>query len=264
MKQINGLAVFEDGHKNNKPVIFIHGFPFDHTMWRNQIDFLKNSYYCVTYDVRGLGQSAPGDGQFTIESLTDDLFQIMDELKLNKPVVCGLSMGGYIALRSIERAQDRFSGLVLMNTKAAPDDNEGKIKRAEGIKTINTRGIEKFISGFVPNCFSDAAMTEMKDMYESTLSKSMKSSPAGVKGCLLAMAARTDTEPFLDKIEVPTLVLCGSLDKLIPRPVMLAMSEKIRDSEFAATPRAGHLTPLENPEFVNDVLAGFLNRRVKR
>lgn len=263
MKQIKGLEVFDEGHKNNKPVVFIHGFPFDHTMWHNQVEFLKQNYYCITYDVRGLGNSDAGDGQYTIESFTDDLFQIMDELKLNKPVLCGLSMGGYIALRAVERSQERFGGLVLMNTKAAPDDNEGKLKRADGVKKINTQGIEKFIAGFVPNCFSDVAINEMKDIYEDTLNKSLKSNPAGVKGCLLAMAGRTDTDPFLEKIEIPALVLCGSLDKLIPPPVMRAMSEKIKGSEFAATPRAGHLTPLENPEFVNDVLAGFLHRRIK-
>jgi pimeloyl-ACP methyl ester carboxylesterase len=262
MKQISGLQVFEDGHKNNKPVIFIHGFPFDHTMWRNQVEFLKQNYYCITYDIRGLGQSGPGDGQYTIEGFADDIFQIMDELKLNKPVLCGLSMGGYIALRAAERDQKLFGGLVLMNTKAAPDDNEGKLKRAEGIKKINAQGIEKFIAGFVPNCFGDIAVNEMKDVYEDTLNKSMKSNPTGVKGCLLAMAGRTDTDPFLEKIEIPALVLCGSLDKLIPAQVMRRMSEKIKDSEFAATPRAGHLTPLENPDFVNDVLAGFLRRRI--
>ncbi|MCU7491498.1 MAG: alpha/beta fold hydrolase [Ignavibacteria bacterium] len=263
MKQINGLQVFEDGHKNNKPVIFIHGFPFDHTMWQNQVEFLKQNYYCITYDVRGLGKSEAGDGQYTIESFTDDMFQIIDELKLMKPVICGLSMGGYIALRAVERDQERFSGLVLMNTKAAADDNEGKLKRAEGIKKINAQGIEKFIRGFVPNCFSDMALSEMKDMYEDTLNKSIRSNPTGVKGCLLAMAGRTDMDLFLEKIKIPTLVLCGSLDKLIPPPVMRAMAEKIKDSEFAATPRAGHLTPLENAEFVNDVLAGFLSRRIK-
>ncbi|HEX2869438.1 MAG TPA: alpha/beta hydrolase [Ignavibacteriales bacterium] len=263
MKMINGIAVFEDGHKNNKPLVFIHGFPFDHTMWRNQVEFLKQNYYCITYDIRGLGQSEPGDGQYTIDGFADDLFQIIDELKLIKPVICGLSMGGYIALRALERDQARFGGVVLMSTKAQADDNAGKLKRAEGIKKINSRGIEEFIAGFVPNCFGDIAQTEMKDMYEDTLQKSMKSSPAGVKGCLLAMAGRTDTDTFLEKIEIPALVLPGSIDKLIPADVMRRMSEKIKDSEFAAAPRAGHLTPLENPDFVNDVLAGFLNRRIK-
>jgi len=264
MKLINGLAVFEDGHKNNKPVVFIHGFPFDHTMWHNQIDFLKNDFYCVTYDLRGLGQSKAGQGQYTIEGFTDDLFEIMDELKLSRPVLCGLSMGGYIALRAMERNQERFSGLALMDTKASADDNEGKLKRADGIKKINLQGIKNFIAGFVPNCFGDIAMQEMKDMYETTLDKSLKSDPVGVKGCLLAMAGRTDTEPFLEKIEVPALVMCGSLDKLIPPEVMRGMAEKIKGSEFASVPRAGHITPLENPEFVNDVLAGFLRRLIKK
>ncbi|MCU7496457.1 MAG: alpha/beta fold hydrolase [Ignavibacteria bacterium] len=263
MKIINGLAVFEDGHKSNKPVIFIHGFPFDHTMWQNQVEFLKNNRYCVTYDVRGLGQSDAGDGQYTIESFTDDLLQIVDELKLNKPVLCGLSMGGYIALRAVQREQKRFGGLVLMSTKASQDDNDGKLKRAEGIKKINTQGVEKYVAGMMPNCFCDLTMQEMKEVYDETLNKAVKYNPTGVKGCLLAMAGRLDLESFLMEIEVPALVICGSLDKIVLPGAMREISEKIKDSEFAATPRAGHITPLENPEFINDILSGFLNRRVK-
>jgi len=101
-KQINGLAVYTYGNKKNTPIIFVHGFPLDNTMWKNQIKFLQKDYYCITYDVRGLGNSYVGDGQYTMEAYVWDLFSIINELNLNKPVLCGLSMGGYISLRAVE------------------------------------------------------------------------------------------------------------------------------------------------------------------
>ena len=92
------IQIFKAGRPERKSIIFIHGFPFDHYMWDKQINELKSSYNCVTYDIRGLGISPAGDGQFTLESFVDDLESIINEFKLDKPVLCGLSMGGYIAL----------------------------------------------------------------------------------------------------------------------------------------------------------------------
>ena len=94
---INSLSVNTFGDQNNQPIIFIHGFPYDHSMWENQINFLKEKYFCVAYDVRGLGESYVGDGQYTMEAYVNDLFSIINELKLKRPILCGLSMGGYIA-----------------------------------------------------------------------------------------------------------------------------------------------------------------------
>lgn len=262
MKLINGLAVYESGNSSHQPVIFIHGFPFDHQMWKNQVEFLKNDYYCITYDLRGLGQSHVGDGQYTIEGYADDLFNLMGELKLENPVVCGLSMGGYIALRAIEKDEKQFGGMILIDTKSAADNDEGRLKRAAGIKKINSEGSEKFIEEFVPGCFGDIALKEMPEVYDKVLKRSLRSNPVGLKGCLLAMAGRTDTTPYLENITIPSLIICGSIDKLVPPPVMREMSDRIKASEFAAVPRAGHLSPLENPEFINDMLAGFLRRRI--
>ncbi|MCL4278817.1 MAG: alpha/beta hydrolase, partial [Ignavibacteriaceae bacterium] len=101
-KIINDLAVFISGEENLKSIIFVHGFPYDHQMWQPQIEELKKDYFCVSYDIRGLGESPANDGQFTMESFVDDLERIVDELKLYKPVLCGLSMGGYSSLRAME------------------------------------------------------------------------------------------------------------------------------------------------------------------
>jgi pimeloyl-ACP methyl ester carboxylesterase len=255
---INNLSVFTSGNTNNKSIIFVHGFPFDHRMWDAQIEALSEDYCYITYDIRGLGESPAGDGQFTMESFVDDLETIIDELKLNLPVLCGLSMGGYISLRAMERMEKRFRALILCDTKALADDNAGKIKRAEGIKSINENGVENFVGQFVPNCFSDNFMMKNKPGYEEVLIRSKSSSPIGVKGGLLAMAGRTDTTAFLPNILIPTLVICGEEDKLTPPDVMKSMADQINNSEFHVIDRAGHMAPLEAADIVNEKMRSFL------
>ncbi len=259
---INGLSVNTFGKPENKSIIFIHGFPYDYTMWQNQINALKENYYCIAYDVRGLGESYVGDGQYTMEFYVEDLFSIIEELKLQKPVLCGLSMGGYIALRAVERNQDLFGALILCDTRPEADDNAGKLKRSFNIKMINTEGLKKFVDYFVPTCLADETIEEQKELFSSILNKSYQHNPIGVKGAIIAIMSRTDTSSFLTQIKIPTLILCGSFDKLTPPQVMRSMSEKIPDSEFAIIPRAGHLSPLENPNVANDLIKGFLKRKL--
>lgn len=256
--KISNLSVFTTGNPDSKPIFFVHGFPFDHYMWDSQIKKFSDKYYCVTYDIRGLGNSPAGEGQFTIETFVDDLEIILTELNLVKPVLCGLSMGGYISLRTVERMESKFSALILCDTKSLPDDNEGKIKRAAGIKAIDDNGVEAFVKQFVFNCFSVSFMKNHKTEYEAVINRSINNNPMGVKGCLLAMAARTDTSAYLPEISIPTLIICGSEDKLTPPNVMKEMSRRIQGSKFVLVDSAGHMTPIEAPEIVNSAIEEFL------
>lgn len=257
-KTINGLPVFLSGQGKPKSIIFVHGFPYNHFMWDEQVNEFNKNHFCVTYDIRGLGESSVGDGQFTIEMFVDDLESIVDELKLDKPVLCALSMGGYISLRAIERIQNKFSGLILCDTKSEADDNIGKLKRAMAIKQINNGDFENFIDVFVLNCFGEKFVKENHNEFRSVVEHAKKNNPIGVKGCLLAMAGRTDTTENLSKINLPTLVICGSEDKLSPPAVMQPMAEKIPNSEFVLIEDAGHMTPIENPVKLNSVIKDFL------
>jgi pimeloyl-ACP methyl ester carboxylesterase len=257
----NGLSVHTFGNNKNQSIIFIHGFPYDHSMWEDQIKILEDDYFCIAYDVRGLGDSSVGDSQYTMEAYVDDLIAIIKDLQLKKPILCGLSMGGYITLRAVEKAQDLFSGLILCDTKSEADDDAARLKRAAGISQIDIGDFVKFIDSFVTNCFAEETPVEDEEMFLSTLSKSHKHNPVGVKGAIIAIMSRTDTTSFLPKIKIPTLVLCGSFDKLTPTIGMRSLAEKIPGSEFAIIPRAGHMTPLENPKSVNDLIIGFLKRR---
>lgn len=239
-------------------LIFLHGFPFDQNMWDAQVAFLKDDFLCVTYDIRGLGKTNPGDGQFTMEMFADDCLTIIAELELEKPALCGLSMGGYLAFRVLERAQEIFKAAILCDTRAESDSDAAKLKRANGARQINTESVEKFVEGFVPNCFSEKFKTEHLVEYNVYLERSKKSNPLGVKGCLLAMQGRTGTTSFLPQIKIPTLLLCGIEDNLTPPAEMNAVAEKIPNSKYLVVPEAGHMTPIENPEFVNKAIKDFL------
>ncbi len=257
-KNINDLTVFTAGEQSKKTIVFVHGFPFDHLMWKNQIDELSKNYFCVTFDIRGLGESPVGDGQVTIESFVDDVENIIDELKLNKPVLCGLSMGGYISLRAIERMENKFSAAILCDTKSSADDNEGKLKRAAAIKQINSGNLESFIETFVTNCFGTEFIQTNKKYFDEVVNRSKKHNPVGVKGCLLAMAGRTDTTNYSSKISIPTLIICGEEDKITPPGIMKFMAEQIKSSDFVIVEKAGHLSPVEQPMNVNNAIKKFL------
>jgi pimeloyl-ACP methyl ester carboxylesterase len=257
---INGLSVFLEGSSKNKSIIFVHGFPYDHTMWKAQLDVLSEKYFCVTYDIRGLGESPASEGQFTMESFVDDLEIIINELKLNKPVICGLSMGGYISLRAIERMQSKFSAAILCDTRSEADNNEGKFKRAAAIKRINTEGLTPFTKDFVTNCFGDHYKENNKEDFEKRIAKSSAFDPVGVKGSLLAMLGRNDTTDYLNKIKIPALIICGEFDALTPPVVMKPLADKINGAEFVVIKNCGHMSPIENSKEVNKAIMEFLKK----
>lgn len=259
-RTINNLFVYTSGSENNKAIIFVHGFPYDHMMWKEQIKELSTNYYCVAYDIRGLGQSPAGEGQFTLESFVDDLETIIDELKLEKPILGGLSMGGYISLRALERMPDKFSAAILCGTKSEADNNEAKLKRAAGIKRINTEGLAPFAKDFITNCFGDYFKQNKKEDLNRIIETSSQYNPAGVKGCLLAMLGRTDTTANLEKINIPTLLICGEQDALTPPAVMKEMFYKMKNAGLVEIKNAGHMTPIENPEEVTNAISAFLKR----
>jgi 3-oxoadipate enol-lactonase len=261
MKEIiNGISVFMEGNSKNQSIIFIHGFPYDSTMWKAQVDELSEKYFCVAYDIRGLGESPAGNGQFTMESFVDDLENIINELKLNKPILCGLSMGGYISFRALERMEEKFSAVILCDTRSEADNNEGKQKRAAAIKRINQEGLAPFARDFITNCYGDYYKQNHKVEFEKRIAKSSAFDPVGVKGSLLAMMGRNDTTEYLNKIKIPTLFICGEFDALTPPSVMKPLAEKVIGAEFVVIKNSGHMSPIENPKEVNEVIKKFLDK----
>ena len=258
-KNIGGLSVLLEGNQKNRAIIFLHGFPYDHTMWHEQVAVLSEEYYCVAYDIRGLGGSSVGDGQFTMESFVDDLDMLISELRIETPpILCGFSMGGYVVLRALERKEEAFSAVILCDTGSNADDNEGKLNRSDVIRRINAQGLSSFSKNFIGHCFSDSFKKEHKDVVDKRIAKSMKFNSIGVKGCLFAMLTRNDTTAYLSSLSLPTLVLCGELDTLTTPAKMKAMAEKIKGAEFVLIKNAAHMSVVENPVDCNIAIKAFL------
>jgi pimeloyl-ACP methyl ester carboxylesterase len=156
--------------------------------------------------------------------------------------------------------QGKLKALILCDTKPSADDNDTKLKRFNAIKRINQGDFNAFITEFVSNCFYEEFISGKKAEFEKVLNRSKQNNPIGVKGCLLAMAARLDTTDILSKIKIPTLIICGTEDKLSPPDVMMAMSDKINGSEFQLIDSAGHMSPIEKPKIVNDAIRNFLKK----
>jgi 3-oxoadipate enol-lactonase len=254
------LHVSEKGNPTALPIIFIHGFPFSHKMWDAQVAALSPAYRTIAYDVRGLGESSMGDGQYTIEGHVDDLLAVMDHLGIAKAVIAGHSMGGYITLRALERNPERFLGAILCNTRSEADGNEAKIMRARTVAAVKARGSSWFADDFIRKVFAASSFTRVPEAIEHIRVTIARTAPLAIAGTLLALAARSDTTAALEHITVPTLILVGADDATTPPEASRAMHAKISGSELHIIPNAAHMCPLENAEEVNRVMLAFLAR----
>jgi len=257
---VNGINLYynDTGKAESPAVVLVHGFPFSSAMWKGQVEMLREkNLRVITYDIRGHGQSGTGDGQYSIELFVDDLMALLDHLKISKVILCGFSMGGYIALRAIERNPDRFSALVLCDTMSSADSNEAKIRRANSVRTIKKEGIEKFAEGFLKAVFAPRTFEEKPDVVDGIRRIVLSNPPLGVCGALLAMAGRTDTTEALGKINVPALILVGEHDAVTPPSAARAMNERISNSRLHVIGNAAHMSNLENPSSFNEHLADF-------
>ena len=250
----------ERGVPQGLPVVFIHGFPFNHSMWEPQMLALPNDIRAIAFDVRGHGDSDVADGIYTLEFFVDDLIALLDHLVLKQAVLCGLSMGGYIALRAMERHPDRFKGLVLCDTQSAADSNEARVKRSASIRAVRTNGVKAFAEGFVKAVFTPQSFESKPGAVDKIRNIIEANAPLGICGTLVALASRTDTTASLSQIKVPTLILVGEQDAITPVAASQSLHDKISGSEMVVIPNAAHMSNLENPEEFNTALLRFLKR----
>jgi 3-oxoadipate enol-lactonase len=257
--KINNFQMYytDDGIEHSSPVIFIHGFPFNHTMWEQQVKLLAGTHRVISYDIRGHGNSGPGIGPIMIDFLVDDLFALMDHLGFTSASIVGLSMGGYIALRGIEREPDRFISLVLSNTKSGADTNEAKIKRADTIRTVLSDGVDAFAENFLKSVFAPGSFDKHPNAVRKIRNIIENTAPDTVCNTLTALAARTDTTHVLEKIRVPTLILVGEKDQLTPPSAAQEMAQLIPDSQIFILRDAAHMSNLENAEEFNTHISKF-------
>jgi 3-oxoadipate enol-lactonase len=254
----NTVSYVDEGKSISTPLLFIHGFPFDKWMWEKQLDSLKEDYRVIAYDVRGHGASDPGKDVFSIPLFAEDLFRFMDALEIEKAFVCGLSMGGYIALHAMQQQPERIAALILCNTQCQADSDETKKKRMDTIASIREEGLEHYARNSVAKLFSKislAARTKDSAFIENTI---LHTSAETICNTLMALAARKETCSVLNQIHVPVLIIAGEEDQLIALQSVKQMHERSPSSTLEVMDSVGHLSNLENPVSFNQHLSRFL------
>ena len=258
--QVNGINVsyLDEGPANGLPVIFIHGFPFNKEMWKEQLSAFNEIHRVIAYDVRGHGESERGAAQFSIGQFADDLFFFMDALKIEKAILAGLSMGGYIALHAIQQQPQRIAGLILCDTQCAADSDEGRKKRMKTIAFIQKNGLSVYAEESLTNLFAPASFTDKKDEVTFIKETILKTPAENICLTLQALADRKETCSSLAQINIPVSILVGKEDKITSPELALKMQTLIKGSSLHIIEGAGHLSNLENPTQFNAHVKTFL------
>ena len=259
--QNDGLNIsYRDTGGEGAPVVLIHGFPFNGSMWDPQVEALGERWRLIVPDLRGFGASdAPEErSRYTVDSFASDVRAVLDDTGVDKAVVCGLSMGGYVAFAFLRSYGERAAGLVLANTRAESDPPEGIEKRTGQQRQVESEGISALVEA-MPNALT-AEKSRSNDPALVDRVRAVMDNPApGYIGALEAMKQRPDVTADLSGISVPTLVITGADDPLIPPDASRSMHEAISGSQLVEIPEAGHLSNLESPQAFNRALEAFLS-----
>jgi 3-oxoadipate enol-lactonase len=240
------------------PLLLIHGFPLDRTLWAGQVRSLAEVARVIAPDLRGFGESGMPSGAVSMDTYADDLRGLLDALGIQSAVITGLSMGGYIALAFHRRNPAHVRGLILADTKAGPDSPEGKKGRDDSIVLARAQGSGAIGEKMLPKMLTPKTIMEREDVATAVRTMMARQPVAGVVAALEAMRDRPDSTQTLREIKAPTLVVTGAEDMLIPASEAEAMSEAIQGARFASIPGAAHLSNLDQPDAFNEAVRSFL------
>ena len=249
---------YDDVGEGSIPIVFLHGFPFDKTMWQEQLDYLKATNRVIACDIRGFGKSTDEESPLSMDLFANDLILFIDKLGFEKVIICGLSMGGFIALNAIKRFPSRFEALILCDTQCIADSHDVKAKRYKTIQDIKEYGVSNFNEGFIKNVFHEDSITNKPELVEQLRSVVFSNSQHIITQGLVALAERSETCSFLDKIAIPTLIICGREDAVTPLDESKFMNKNIKGSVLHVINNAGHVSNLEEPAKFNKLLRDFL------
>lgn len=250
---VPGSSLFYREEGSGPLAVFVHGFPLDHTMWLDQMSGLAHLRRCVALDLRGYGRSGPIAGPaLSMESFADDVSRVVDGLGEDQADVVALSMGGYVGLAMWQATPSAVRSLTLIDTRATADAPEGRANRDAMVERLLAAGraalAEEMADALLGEEASQEAQARVRSMAERTPYETLVASIRGMRD-------RADRTGLLGTISVPTLVIGGAEDRLIPEADTRALGESIPGARTVIVPDAGHLPPIEQPEAVNRAIA---------
>ena len=248
----------EIGPSSGSVVLFLHGFPFDHTLWLETGKRLGDSQRLIFPDMRGFGKTnLPVSQVTTMSQFAQDAADLIDRLnQTSRIVVCGLSMGGYAAMHFARRFGDRLAGLILCDTKASSDTEAAAQNRKRRADALPETGLAALADAMLPNLFSPQSGNDIRDTVRQIV---LRQPINGVAAADRGMAERPDATDWLPGFAMPALVICGKQDTISPPEEMEQMAETIPNAQFVIIEKAGHLSPVEAPDHFASVVKNFLD-----
>lgn len=256
---LHGFSLATTDQGSGLPVVLVHGFPLDHAMWDAQITALSARQRVLAPDLRGFGESGVTEGTVTMEQFADDLADLLDAAGIREPaVLCGLSMGGYVAFEFWRKYAARLRGLVLCDTRANADTPEAAANRRQTAQRVLAEGPAFLAETMIPKLLAPGTLQTRPDIVNTLRQMILSCNAGGVAAASRGMAERMDFTPHLAEIRCPTLVLVGSKDAISTAEEMRAMAGKIPGAKFVAIEGAGHMSPMERPAEVSAAIGAFL------
>ncbi len=253
---------FRDVGSGRGVVVLLHGFPFTSEMWTSQLDALADRYRIIAPDFRGFGGSQTSPHSYTLARLADDISELLVSLGIERAVIGGLSMGGYVAFEFYRRHVQQVAGLVLADTRPDPDSAEARANRLRMAALVQAEGVTAVVEQLIPKLLSPETRTERPEVERRLRAMMGSATPSAIAHALEAMASRRDARPLLASVSVPTLVVVGADDQLTPPDESRAWSRAIDGAVFERIDGAGHVSNLERPQTFNARLLAFLDARV--
>ena len=251
------LAYDDEG--TGPAVALLHGFPLGRWIWDEPRAALRDRYRVVTPDLRGHGESEVTAGPYSMDALADDVARLLDALRVDRAVVGGLSMGGYVVFAFWRRFAARVRALVLCDTRARGDDRGEKVMRQSTAQVALDQGTAAVVDGMLPKLLAPHTLGGRPDFTAAIRARLARTDPRAVAATLLGMKERDDSTPTLATISVPTLVLVGSDDQLTPPALARELAAGIPGARLEVVPEAGHLAPVEQPAATSAALRRFLD-----
>jgi pimeloyl-ACP methyl ester carboxylesterase len=241
------------------PLVLLHAFPLDGRMWAPQVEALAGTYQVIVPDLRGFGAAKDqAVEEAGMALLADDVARLLDDRGLDRVVLGGLSLGGYVALAFMGRHPDRVSGLVLLDTKATADDDQAREDRLKMADRVLAEGTDFVPEVMLPRLLGETTREHEPEVVEKVAALIREQAPEAIAGAQRGMAARPATTDALASIGVPTLVVTGEEDAVIGPEIGRELAAAIPGARFLLVEEAGHLVNLERPEIVNEALLDFL------
>lgn len=255
---INGLEIAYTDEGSGTPVVFVHGFPLSRRMWDGQVKGLSGQARTITIDLRGHGESQAPLWFATVDTYAAEVAGLLDHLAIDRAVICGFSMGGYVTFAFLRKYPQRVAGLILADTRAQADTPEGKQGRFNTAQTAHTQGATAIADAMLPRLLTEKTISERKDVADAVRQIIETTPVTGIAADLMALAERPDSVDMLPGIKVPTLVLVGDQDALTPPADSQLMAEKIPGARLVTIAGAAHLSNVEQPEAFNSAVSEFL------